>query len=68
MDFGGSVGARRAMMGALLGALALAAPARAANDFVVGMIARAWVPGTDAAGSLVARNAAGKAIYGALRH
>ena len=39
MDFGGSVGARRAMMGALLGALALAAPARAANDFVVGMIA-----------------------------
>lgn len=35
---------------------------------VVGMISRAWVPGTDAAGSLVARNAGGKAIYGAMRH
>jgi CubicO group peptidase (beta-lactamase class C family) len=35
---------------------------------VVGMISRAWVPGTDAAGSLVARNAGGKAIYGAIRH
>jgi len=33
---------------------------------VVGLIQRGWVPGTDAAGSLVARNAAGQAIYGAL--
>ena len=33
---------------------------------VVGMIQRPWLPGTDAAGSLVARNAGGKAIYGAL--
>ena len=35
---------------------------------VVGMIQRPWLPGTDAAGSLVARNAGGKAIYGALTH
>lgn len=34
---------------------------------VVGMIQRTWVPGTDAAGSLIARNAAGEAIYTALR-
>jgi CubicO group peptidase (beta-lactamase class C family) len=33
---------------------------------VVGMIQRTWVPGTDAAGSLVARNTAGEAIYTAL--
>jgi CubicO group peptidase (beta-lactamase class C family) len=33
----------------------------------VGMIQRAWVPGTDAAGSLIARNTAGGAIYTALR-
>ena len=31
---------------------------------VVGMIQRPWLPGTDASGSLVARNTAGKAIYG----
>jgi CubicO group peptidase (beta-lactamase class C family) len=36
------------------------------NVIVVGMIQRAWVPGTDAADSLVARNAGGKAIYNAL--
>ena len=35
---------------------------------VVGMIQRAWVPGTDAAGSLVARNTGGKAIYDAIQH
>jgi CubicO group peptidase (beta-lactamase class C family) len=35
---------------------------------VVGMIQRPWLPGTDASGSLVARNAGGKAIYGALSH
>jgi CubicO group peptidase (beta-lactamase class C family) len=35
---------------------------------VVGMIQRPWLPGTDAAGSLVARNEGGKAIYEALRH
>lgn len=34
---------------------------------VVGMIQRPWLPGTDASGSLVARNAGGKSIYGALR-
>jgi CubicO group peptidase (beta-lactamase class C family) len=33
---------------------------------VVGMIQRPWVPGSDAAGSLVARNAGGQSIYGAL--
>jgi CubicO group peptidase (beta-lactamase class C family) len=33
---------------------------------VVGMIQRGWVPGTDAAGSLIARNTAGAAIYTAL--
>jgi CubicO group peptidase (beta-lactamase class C family) len=32
----------------------------------VGMIQRTWVPGTDAAGSLIARNTAGEAIYTAL--
>ncbi|MEO6367498.1 MAG: serine hydrolase domain-containing protein, partial [Steroidobacteraceae bacterium] len=37
------------------------------NLIVVGLIQRQWVPGTDAAGSLVARNAAGKAIYDALK-
>jgi CubicO group peptidase (beta-lactamase class C family) len=35
---------------------------------VVGVIQRPWLPGTDASGSLVARNAGGKAIYGALSH
>ena len=35
---------------------------------VVGMIQRPWLPGTDASGSLVARNAGGKAIYDALSH
>jgi CubicO group peptidase (beta-lactamase class C family) len=35
---------------------------------VVGMIQRPWLPGTDASGSLVARNAGGKAIYSALAH
>jgi CubicO group peptidase (beta-lactamase class C family) len=33
---------------------------------VVGLIQRAWVAGTDPAGSLIARNTAGAAIYGAL--
>ncbi len=37
------------------------------NLIVVGLIQRQWVPGTDAAGSLVARNAAGKAVYNALK-
>jgi CubicO group peptidase (beta-lactamase class C family) len=32
----------------------------------VGLIQRTWVPGTDAAGSLIARNTAGAAIYTAL--
>jgi hypothetical protein len=30
------------------------------------MIQRTWAPGTDAAGSLIARNTAGAAIYTAL--
>jgi CubicO group peptidase (beta-lactamase class C family) len=33
---------------------------------VIGLIQRSWPAGSDPAGSLVARNAAGQAIYGAL--
>jgi CubicO group peptidase (beta-lactamase class C family) len=37
------------------------------NDMVVvGMVQRAWVPGSDVGGTLLARNAGGKAIYQAL--
>jgi CubicO group peptidase (beta-lactamase class C family) len=37
------------------------------NLIVVGLIQRQWVPGSDPSGTLVARNAASKAIYTALK-